>query len=131
VMLPPVTITSVEILSASHQAGNALLGEAKEQVANWKVKNAQPVVTSAVNTNAGQETFQFSSVEGATGYQIEISTDARFSNVTTYDSNSPTLTVNNLKRGKYFVRVRAYRTTSSGETVYSTTSAVLSFAIKR
>ncbi len=109
-----------------------------------------PVCGNKVVTSSKKKTFKISSVKSTkkrtivvkapkqtsmTGYQVQYSTSKKFTKKATKTSKVATKkalnkTVKSLKSGKkYYVRVRAYKT-SKGKTVYSSWTATKSVKVK-
>ena len=95
-------------------------------------KTNTPVI-SIIKAKRKKITVKFKKVSGASGYQIQYSTDKKFkkNNKTVIASkNSTSKTISKLKsKKKCYVRIRAYRTVN-GKKVYSSYSLVKNVKIK-
>ncbi|MCD7843694.1 MAG: DUF4886 domain-containing protein, partial [Clostridiales bacterium] len=85
---------------------------------------ARPSISSVSNARSGGLTVKWSTVTGATGYQVQTATDSSFTqNVQTTTSTGASKTTSSRTSGtKYYVRVRAYKT-ASGTKNYSAWSS--------
>jgi hypothetical protein len=69
-------------------------------------------------------------VSGATGYEVQYASNKKMKNAVTKTSTGTSMKLKKLKSGKtYYVKVRAYTTTSSGK-VYGQYSKVKKIRIK-
>ena len=95
--------------------------------AKWtKVKVAKASLTSAKNSKSKQILLKYKKVSGAKGYEISYSTDKKFKKAVTKKNTAKTsYTISKLKKGKiYYVRIRAYKTDSTGKKVYGKYSSM-------
>ncbi len=85
-----------------------------------------PTITSLESNAAKKLTAKWGKVAGATGYELEYTKAKKFATASdTVTLKKTTKTLSKLTAGKtYRVRVRAYKTLKSGETVYSAWSEV-------
>ncbi len=118
--------------------------------ASGKKTSVCPICGNTTTQTIKKKTFKISSVKsskkrtivvkapkqtGMTGYQVQYSTSKKFTKKATKTSKVATKkalnkTVKSLKSGKkYYVRVRAYKT-SNGKTVYSSWTATKSVKVK-
>lgn len=102
--------------------------------AHWKkVTVKTPAIKKLVNQSEKKLTVKINKSSGAKGYQIVYATNSKF----TKDKKSVTVasetkTLSGLKKGKtYYVKVRAYKTDSTGARVYSSYSKVKTVRIKK
>lgn len=89
--------------------------------AHWsKVKVSRATLKSVKNTSKAKATVSYKKVSKATGYQIEIAMSSNFrSHKVTYTTTKTSKVIGNLIQGKtYYVRIRAYKTDSTGKKVY-------------
>ncbi|HWB39097.1 MAG TPA: Ig-like domain-containing protein [Candidatus Saccharimonadales bacterium] len=81
--------------------------------------HVQPAVPSLVapadtaNTNANPVTFSWNSAAGATGYKVQIATDAGFTNIIANPATASTSVQRSLSDGTYYWRVRATRSNTA------------------
>ena len=102
--------------------------------AKWKkvsVKKAS--IKSVKNNKKKQAKVTIKKVSGAEGYKIQYSTNKKFkSGVKSVTTKKTTATLKKLKKGKkYYVRVCAYKTDSTGAKVYGKYSAAKQVKIKK
>ncbi len=113
---------------------NTVLNAATTLYAQWTkvTKPAQVLSTSLEVSKKGQLTVSVKKVKGATGYEIAYSTNKKFPASATKKVRMTALkkTLKNLKSGKtYYVKIRAYKTDSSGNRVYGAYSLANSIEI--
>ena len=100
--------------------------------AKWtKVTVKQSKITKA--TGASKKlTVKFAKVKGAAGYEVTYSTNKKFKKAATktVTSKKTTKTVKGLKKGTYYVKVRAYKTDSTGKKVYGKYTSVKKVKVK-
>ena len=98
-----------------------------------KVKKPKaPSSVKLKNTKDKKLTIKWGKVKGVKGYEIQYSLNKSFTkSKKTKLSSGTSLTVKNLKKKKYYVRVRAYTKDSNGKKVYSKWSSVKKIKIKR
>lgn len=96
-------------------------------------KPSTPKITALTSSDAGCAVVTVGTIKNAKGYQVKYSLNSNFSNSTTKTFKGPKLykkTVSGLKRGeKYYIKVRAYTTNSSGKNIYSSYSKKKSVVI--
>lgn len=101
-------------------------------VTKLTTKTKTPTVTKLTGEKK-KATVKFKKISGASGYQIQYSTDKKFkkNNKTTNVSKGKTSkTVSKLKsKKKYYFRIRAYRTVN-GKKIYSSYSSTKNIKIK-
>lgn len=92
-------------------------------------------LSSLKSTYRGNATVKWQKNTSVTGYQIQYSKKSDFtsSKITTRgDKNVTTKTITGLTRGaRYYMRIRTYKKTASGERYYSTWSAKKTVVVKR
>lgn len=115
---------------------NTVLNAATTLYAQWTkvTKPAQVLSTSLEVSKKGQLTVSVKKVKGATGYEIAYSTNKKFPASATKKVRMTALkkTLKNLKSGKtYYVKIRAYKTDSSGNRVYGAYSVVKNISVKQ
>lgn len=102
--------------------------------AKWtKVTVKKPTLKSVKNQAGKKAKVTIKKVSGATGYQIQYSTNNKFKkSVKTVTTKKTTATLSKLKKGKtYYVKVCAYKEDSTGEKVCGQYSKVLKVKIKK
>ena len=102
--------------------------------AKWKkVSVGKTTITSFVNKSGKKALVKYKAVSGASGYEIVYSTDKKVKkNRTTVKTKAKSRTLKGLKKGKtYYVKVRAYKTDSTGQAIYGKYSAVKKVKIKK
>ncbi len=103
--------------------------------AKWTAcKPAKASKPKAKNSSTGKIAVTFSSVAGAEGYELVYATSKNFkSNKMTRDLGTKTkFTLSNLKKGqKYFFKVRAYATDSTGKKCYGSYSSSVSCKVTK
>ena len=95
-------------------------------------KCAAPTISSLVASNGQKATIKWSSVTGATGYQVYYSTkkDSGYQKAVSTTSKSASKTFSKSAKGKkIYFKVRAYKKVN-GQTIYGNWSAVKSTTIK-
>ena len=95
--------------------------------AKWqKVTVKTTAISSCKNSKKGQIALKYKKVSGAEGYEISYSTDKKFKkSVTKKTTKKTSFALTKLKKGKtYYVRVRAYKTDSTGKKVYGKYTSV-------
>jgi hypothetical protein len=95
-------------------------------------KPAKAKITSVSSKKAGSVTVKYKKVKNATGYQIQVATNSKFTkNRKSIKVKKVTGTIKNLKKGKkYYVRVRAYRNVKKN-TYYGSWSAKKIVTVKK
>lgn len=102
--------------------------------AKWKkVSVGKTTITSFANKSGKKALVKYKAVSGASGYEIVYSTDKKVKkNRTTVKTKAKSRTLKGLKKGKtYYVKVRAYKTDSTGQVIYGKYSAVKKVKIKK
>lgn len=102
--------------------------------AKWKkVSVRKTTITSFANKSGKKALVKYKAVSGASGYEIVYSTDKKVKkNRTTVKTKAKSRTLKGLKKGKtYYVKVRAYKTDSTGLVVYGKYSAIKKVKIKK
>ena len=102
--------------------------------AKWKkVSVGKTTITSFANKSGKKALVKYKAVSGASGYEIVYSTDKKVKkNRTTVKTKAKSRTLKGLKKGKtYYVKVRAYKTDSTGLVVYGKYSAIKKVKIKK
>ena len=97
-------------------------------------KPGKPTVKSLKNVSSKKISVVLKSkVSGATGYQIMIAENAKFtSGKKTYTTKTLSKVISSLSKGTtYYVKVRAYKTDSAGNKVYGAYTAVKTVKIKK
>lgn len=106
----------------------------KEQTlyAHWeKVKVNQAVIKSLKRLSGKKLKVTVKKDSTVKGYQVKIATNSKFSkNVKTLTGSTNTKTFKNLKKTRYYVKVRAYKIDSAGKRVYGKYSKVKTMKIK-
>ena len=97
-------------------------------------KPAKVTVTSVKSNDVGKSTVKYKKVANAKGYQIQLATNSKFSSdkktVKVGNVKTVSKTVSGLKQGKkYYVRVRAYKT-SGKKIVYGSWSKAKTVTVK-
>ncbi|MEY8333207.1 Ig-like domain-containing protein [Lachnospiraceae bacterium 47-T17] len=115
---------------------NTVLNAATTLYAQWTkvTKPTQVLSTSLEVSKKGQLTVSVKKVKGATGYEIAYSTNKKFPASATKKVRMTALkkTLKNLKSGKtYYVKIRAYKTDSSGNRIYGAYSVVKNISVKQ
>lgn len=114
-------------LIATNTAGNATSNAAILTVNATPTPPAAPAVPTVGTTTYDSFTAQWAAVSGATGYEIDVATDAGFTAfVTGYQDldlgNVTSRALTGLRLGTYYVRVRAYN--ANGTSTSSTSSSI-------
>lgn len=95
-----------------------------------KLTLAKPTATVTPSSKAFKVSYK--KITGATGYQIQYSTNSKFNSASSKKTTSLSKSVTGLKANKkYYVRVRAYRTEKGKGTVYSSWSSAKSVTTKK
>ncbi len=103
--------------------------------ARWE-KNSKPSkeqITSLKSKKAGSVDVKYKKLSGIKGYEIAYSTNKKFTSASTNRvvASSTEKTLKKLKSGKtYYVKVRAYKTDSTGKKIYGAYSKVKSTQVK-
>ena len=114
----------------------AIAGEntgSNSSVLKTATKVSKVTLSSVKSSASKQMVVSWKTVNGASGYVVEYSTDKNFKNkktATVKKGSSKKKTLKNLKSGtKYYVRVKAYKTVN-GKKVYGSVSAVKTVKVK-
>lgn len=101
--------------------------------ARWsKISVAQVKSTSVKNASSRAMTVCYSKVSGANGYQIVYDTNSGFTTKQWVGRVGTSKTITGLKKGKtYYVKVRAFKTDSTGKRIYGPYSGVKKVKIAR
>ena len=102
--------------------------------AKWtKVSKCKaPAGVKAVNSKAKTLTVSYKAASGAKGYEISYSTSAKFSGAKKILTTARSKAIGSLKKGTtYFVRVRAYKTDSTGAKIYGSYSKTVKVTVKK
>ena len=102
--------------------------------AKWvKVSKCKaPAGVKAVNSKAKTVTVSYRAASGAQGYEISYSTSAKFSGAKKILTTARSKAIGSLKKGTtYFVRVRAYKTDSTGAKIYGSYSKTVKVTVKK
>lgn len=100
-----------------------------------KIKPARMTITNLSMVSSQAIMIQWKADSKATGYQMQISTTKKFSSsvtasITTDESSKQKITIKKLVSGtKYYVRIRAYKTTDSN-TIYGKWSEAMNITLK-
>ena len=101
--------------------------------ARWKkVTTAKASISKVSSSKSGRLNITVKTVKGASGYQIICATDkALKTNKKSTIVSKNTATVTGLKKGKtYYVKVRAFKTDSTGGRVFGSYSTVKTVKVK-
>ena len=100
--------------------------------AKWeKIKLNKPEITTLKSKSGNKALLRFTGVKKAVGYQVSYAPDRLLkSGRRTITSKSKSLTLKNLKKKSYYVKVRAYRIDSAGNKVYGKYSSVKHVRVK-
>ena len=102
--------------------------------AKWqKVSVGKTTITSLVNKSKKKAFVKYKAVSGTSGYEVVYSTDKKVKkNCVSVKTKAKSRTLKGLKKGKtYYVKVRAYKTDSTGQAVYGKYSAIKKVKIKK
>lgn len=103
------------------------------QTKQKKISVGRSKIKKLKNVAGKKAVLSFQKVNKAAGYQIVYATDKKFrKNCRTYTTKKRTVTLKKLVKGKtYYVKVRAYKTDSTGGKVYGKYSPVKSVKVKK
>ncbi len=89
--------------------------------AGWKkISLGKTSISSLTNSGTSALKVQYGTVQGAEGYEVNYAVNSVFTDGKTITVSQPNVTITGLKAGTtYYVRVRAFKTDSAGEKVYS------------
>ena len=101
--------------------------------ASWsRVNVSKPSKPSAKNGKAKQIKLKLKRTKNAEGYQIQYAKKKNMKSARIKNTNKLTTTINKLSRGKvYYIRVRAYRTDSTGAKVYGPWSSKMKVRVAK
>ena len=101
--------------------------------ASWsRVNVSKPSKPSAKNGKAKQIKLKLKRTKNAEGYQIQYAKKKNMKSARIKNTKKLTTTINKLSRGKvYYIRVRAYRTDSTGAKVYGPWSSKMKVRVAR
>lgn len=101
--------------------------------ASWsRVNVSKPSKPSAKNGKAKQIKLKLKRTKNAEGYQIQYAKKKNMKSARIKNTKKLTATINKLSRGKvYYIRVRAYRTDSTGAKVYGPWSSKMKVRVAR
>lgn len=98
--------------------------------AKWNPVRISRVASVKLKKSSTKLKVSFKKVSGAKRYQVQISTNAKFKKAKTYTAKKTSMVSHKLKRTKYYVRVRAYATDSTGARVYGAYSKAKKISMK-
>ena len=101
--------------------------------ASWsRVNVSKPSKPSAKNGKAKQIKLKLKRTKNAEGYQIQYAKKKNMKSARIKNTKKLTATINKLSRGKvYYIRVRAYRTDSTGAKVYGPWSSKMKVRVAK
>lgn len=101
--------------------------------ASWsRVNVSQPSKPSAKNGKAKQIKITLKQAKNAEGYQIQYAKNKSMKSARIKNTKKLTTTISKLSRGKvYYIRVRAYRTDSTGAKVYGPWSSKMKVRVAK
>lgn len=101
--------------------------------ASWsRVNVSKPSKPSAKNGKAKQIKLKLKRTKNAEGYQIQYAKKKNMKSARIKNTKKLTTTINKLSRGKvYYIRVRAYRTDSTGAKVYGPWSSKMKVRVAK
>lgn len=101
--------------------------------ASWsRVNVSKPSKPSAKNGKAKQIKLKLKRTKNAEGYQIQYAKKKNMKSARIKNTKKLTATINKLSRGKvYYIRVRAYRTDSTGAKVYGPWSSKMKVRVTK
>lgn len=101
--------------------------------ASWsRVNVSKPSKPSVKNGKAKQIKLKLKRTKNAEGYQIQYAKKKNMKSARIKNTKKLTTTINKLSRGKvYYIRVRAYRTDSTGAKVYGPWSSKMKVRVAR
>ena len=92
---------------------------------------AKVTLDSIKNTNGKELTAKWKKASGAKGYEVQYSTNKKFKKAKTKTTKKTSLTIKNLKKKTYYVRIRAYTLDASGKKISGGWSTVKEVKIKK
>lgn len=99
--------------------------------AKWqKVSVSKVSGVSAKRTSKSSMKVSFKAVSGAKGYQIVYAKNSKFKSSKTVNLSGKSKKITSLKKGTYYVKVRAYKTDSTGKKVYGKYSTTKKVKVK-
>ena len=111
----------------SFSSGNKVL------YAKWnKVTMSKAKTPTLTNIATRKLKVSYGATSGVKGYQIQYATNSKFTGSKTKTTSSRSYTITSLTKGKrYYVRVRGYKTDSTGNKVYGSWSTVKNIKISK
>ena len=111
----------------SFSSGNKVL------YAKWnKVTMSKAKTPTLTNIATRKLKVSYGGISGVKGYQIQYATNSKFTGSKTKTTSSRSNTITSLTKGKrYYVRVRGYKTDSTGNKVYGSWSTVKNIKISK
>ena len=111
----------------SFSSGNKVL------YAKWnKVMMSKAKTPTLTNIATRKMKVSYGATSGVKGYQIQYATNSKFTGSKTKTTSSRSYTITSLTKGKrYYVRVRGYKTDSTGNKVYGSWSTVKNIKISK
>ena len=101
--------------------------------AKWnKVTVSKAKTPTLTNIATRKLKVSYGTISGVKGYQIQYATNSKFTGSKTKTTSSRSYTITSLTKGKrYYVRVRGYKTDSTGNKVYGSWSSVKNIKISK
>ena len=120
----------IGIVSRTKASDGTILTSKNPAFKTMPRKLVKPTLKS-VTASSGVVTAQWSNIDGETGYEVVYSTkkDSGYKAFATIKKADVLKATKSLKKGTYYVKVRAYKTVGS-ETYYSNYSAIKSITVK-
>lgn len=100
--------------------------------AKWEkpaVKPKPTKISKAVNKKGGKLAIKFRKSSGASGYEVFYATNSKFKSARKVKTKKTSVTLKKLKKGTYYVRVRAYK--KGKPTLYSAFSKVKKIKVSK
>ncbi len=112
---------------------DAAAASGKMLYAEWvKISLKKAVITSLKNSRKKKAVLKIKKIKAAEGYEIVYGTNKKLKkNVQTIMTKKPSAILKGLTKKTYFVKVRAYKTDSTGAKVYGKYSAVKKIKISK
>ncbi|MBQ2800624.1 MAG: Ig-like domain-containing protein [Lachnospiraceae bacterium] len=100
--------------------------------AKWEKVKVNAAKIKSAKASGKKITVKYAKVKGANGYEVSYSTNKKFAKkkTTTVTTKKTSVTIKNLKKGTYYVKVAAYKTDSTGAMVKGKASKVLTVKVK-
>ena len=134
---PPSQPTETPIESPAVQptvqpAAQPTQAPAVTPVATVKEEAPAKVASNSIKNTKGKKlTAKWKKVSGAKGYEVQYSTNKKFKKAKTKTTKKTSLTIKNLKKKTYYVRIRAYTLDASGKKISGGWSTVKEVKIKK